>query len=169
MSTIKVATWEALKEITMFQSLTDLELKELYGLGQIQKFEAYANVIIEGEQTSGMYLLLNGTAGVFKTDRASAKTYDICQLREGSVFGEFSLVDDQPRSANIRTLTDSDLLYFPKEKFTAFLSVPTDRKVRFYEGSLRALVWRLRELDQEFVQSQYQLWETALKVNKEVA
>jgi CRP-like cAMP-binding protein len=167
MSSPKAATWQALKEITMFQNLNDTEIKELYGLGQAQNFEAYANVIIEGEQTSGMYLLMNGTAGVFKTDRVSGKTYDICQLREGSIFGEFSLVDDQPRSANIRTLTDCELLYFPKEKFSAFLQKQSDRQIRFYEGSVRALVWRLRELDQEFVQSQYQLWETALKVNKE--
>jgi CRP/FNR family cyclic AMP-dependent transcriptional regulator len=169
MTGLKAASWESLREVPLFQNLDENEIKELFSIGAVQNHDAYSNIIIEGEQSTGMYLVLEGATGVFKTDRASGKTYDICQLRQGAIFGEFSLVDDQPRSANIRSLTECQLLFFAKDKFLSYLTRQSDRRVRFLEGCIRALVGRMRELDQEYVQSQYQLWTTALKVNKEAA
>ncbi len=154
---------QMLKEVKLLKSFTDTELAQLIPLGTGVTYEAYGNVIIEGELTWGLYLILNGMVGIFKTNKLSGEVYDVGQLRNGSFFGEMSLVDDNPRSATVRALTESYLFYISKDTFNDFLNKSKDLKMRFYETCIHNLVNRLRELDDNYVISQYQLWKTALK------
>jgi CRP-like cAMP-binding protein len=72
-------------------------------------------------------------------------------------------VDENPRSATVRTLTNCELFYISKETFIEFLNRSVDLKLRFYLNCVGNLVVRLRELDDNYVISQYQLWQSALK------
>lgn len=74
-----------------------------------------------------------------------------------------SLVDENPRSATVRALTACNLFLLSKESFLQFIGSSSDLKVRFLDSCVRNLVARLRELDDNYVVSQYQLWKTALK------
>src|SRR4051812_30560433 len=87
------------REIKLLETMTDAEINRLIDYGQLQKREAHSNVVIEGEFTWGLYLLLQGAVGIFKTNKLTGTTYDIGQLREPGFFGEMSLVDENPRSA----------------------------------------------------------------------
>ena len=162
-------TVEMLKEVKLLHNLTEQELGSLLQLGAGVDFEAHANVIIEGELSWGLYLILDGTVGIYKTNKLSGNNYDVGQLKQGSFFGEMSLVDDQPRSATVRALTDCHLFHISKESFHTFLSQSPDLKTRFYDTCIQILVHRLRELDDNYVISQYQLWKTALIQGKEAA
>ncbi|MGE0614419.1 MAG: cyclic nucleotide-binding domain-containing protein [Bacteriovoracia bacterium] len=161
-------TVELLKEINLFASFNEHELNEILRTGESKVFEAYSNVVIEGELSWGLYIILEGTVGIFKNS-ATAKdiTYDIGQLKKGSFFGEMSLVDENPRSATVRALTECQLFFISKESFSAFLDRSGDGKNRFYERCVKILVGRLRELNDNYVISQYQLWKTALEKDKE--
>lgn len=152
-----------LKEVKLLKSFTDTELERLFALGSSATHEPYTNIIIEGELSWGLYLILDGMVGVLKTNKLTGTTYDVGQLRTGSFFGEMSLVDEDPRSATVRTLTTCSLFYISKDSFLAFLNESADLKVRFYLDCVKSLVTRLRELDDNYVISQYQLWQTALK------
>ncbi len=152
-----------LKEVKLLKSFSETELTELITLGKSVTCEPYANIVIEGELSWGLYLILNGIVGIFKANKLSGELYDVGQLREGSFFGEMSLVDDNPRSATVRSLTDCYLFFISKESFNSFLNRSKDLKMRFYETCIQNLVGRLRELDDNYVISQYQLWKTALK------
>jgi hypothetical protein len=44
-----------------------------------------------------------------------------------------------------------------------FLERSQDLKQRFYEACVKDLLIRLRELDQNYVTSRYQLWKTAFR------
>ncbi len=152
-----------LKEVRLLQTLNDSELKSLVELGTTASFEAHANIVIEGEMSWGLYLILEGVVGIYKTNKLTGENYDVGQLRRGSFFGEMSLVDENPRSATVRALTDCTVFYISKDRFEQFLSSGNDLKIRFMESCVRTLVGRLRELDENYVISQYQLWKTALK------
>lgn len=152
-----------LKEVKLLGSLKDSELAQLIMLGAGQAYEAHTNIIIEGELSWGLYLILDGIVGIYKTNKLTGENYDVGQLRHGSFFGEMSLVDENPRSATVRALTDCTLFYISKETFERFLSSSSDLKLRFYESCVKNLVTRLRDLDDNYVISQYQLWKTALK------
>lgn len=156
-------TVEMLKEIKLLKPIREPELAQLLQMGSPVSFEAHSNIIIEGEFSWGLYLILSGMVGIFKTNKLTGENYDIGQLREGSFFGEMSLVDTNPRSATVKALTDCQLFYISKEIFEKFLNQSADLKVRFYESCVRTLVQRLREVDDNYVVSQYQLWKIALK------
>ncbi len=152
-----------LKEIKLLRVFNEAELGQLIVAGTGASYEAHANIVIEGEMSWGLYLILDGVVGIFKTNKLNGEQYDVGQLRHGSFFGEMSLVDDNPRSATVKALSDCHLFYISKDSFERFLSGSVDRKARFYESCSKNLVGRLRELDDNYVISQYQLWKTALK------
>ncbi|MGK5085429.1 cyclic nucleotide-binding domain-containing protein [Bdellovibrionota bacterium FG-1] len=152
-----------LKEVKLFAPFSDAELGQMLAAGNSAISEAHANIIIEGEMTWGLYVILEGVVGILKTNKLTGEAYDVGQLRQGSFFGEMSLVDENTRSATVKALTDCHLFYISKENFEQFLAQSSDRKLRFYESCVKNLVSRLRELDDNYVISQYQLWKTALK------
>ena len=162
-------TTKVLHEIKLFQVFSEQDLLPLIENGEAKTYEAYVNIIIEGEQSWGLYLILDGTVGIFKSNALSGNTYDVGQLGKGSFFGEMSLVDENPRSATVRALTDCQLFYISKEVFSVFLDHSDGQKLRFYETCVKTLVSRLRELDDNYVTSQYLLWKTALLKEKEAA
>lgn len=152
-----------LREVKLLRPFTDAELGQLIMAGAGATYEPHANIIIEGEMSWGLYVILEGIVGILKTNKLTGEAYDVGQLRQGSFFGEMSLVDENTRSATVKALTDCHLFYISKESFMAFLDQNADRKLRFYESCVKNLVHRLRELDDNYVISQYQLWKTALK------
>lgn len=156
-------TVEMLKEVKLLRSLTDAELGDLISLGTSANYEAHTNIVIEGELSWGLYCVIDGILGVFMTNKLTGENYDVGQIRSGGFFGEMSLVDDNPRSATVRALTHCQVFYISKDSFQAFLGRSQDLKSRFYESCIKGLVGRLRELNDNYVISQYQLWQSALK------
>jgi len=157
------STLSILKEITFLESFTDDELNNLIQLGVTSQVEAHSNVIIEGESSWGLYIILSGLVGIYKKNKLTKSQFDIGQLRAGSFFGEMSLIDGDPRSATVRTLTSSQLFYISKDSFQSFITHTSDLESRFYSSCIKTLVKRLRELNDDYVVSQYQLWQVALK------
>jgi CRP-like cAMP-binding protein len=153
----------ALREIRLLGEFSDAELDELGSLGEPRHFEAHANVVIEGEPSWGLYVILDGTLGVFKANPISGDAHDVAQLSSGNFFGEMSLVDDHPRSASVRALSPASLFYIGKNEFHAWLRRKPERLLRFYEECVKHLVARLRETDENYAISKYQLWRTALR------
>ena len=156
-----------LKEVRLLQTFTEQELAQLIQMGAAANYEAHSNIVIEGELSWGLYLILSGTVGIYKNNKLTGQSYDVGQLRMGNFFGEMSLVDENPRSATVRAISDVYLFYLSKDTFSNFLNQSGNLRLRFYESCVRTLVGRLRELDDNYVISQYQLWKTVLK--KEVA
>ncbi len=85
----------------------------------IEKFKAREmgsneTVLAEGKAADGLYMLLSGRLEVAK---AGAKKQVLAHLKEGDVFGEMSLLSQQPASATIRTLRKSVVLLLPRKTF----------------------------------------------------
>jgi len=155
--------------VPLFSVLSDAELGRLTQIGKHQAFEPYSNIIIEGEMSWGMYLVLEGQVGIYKANKVSGNVYDVGQLQAGAVFGEMSLIDQQPRSATVQSLTQCKVFLIGKDDFHRFLSTSPELKLRFFESCVQQLVGRLRVLNDDYVVSQYQLWQKALKSERGAA
>lgn len=155
-----------LREVKILDPFTDQELAELIQSGSPQTVEAYTNIVIEGELSWGIYFILSGTVRVFKNNQLTGNSYDVGIFKSGNFFGEMSLVDENPRSASVQSLTDCQLFFLSKDAFTRFLGTSMERKTRFYESCTRTMVNRLRELGDNYVVTQYQLWKSALTSRK---
>lgn len=165
-ATGKVST-EALARIALLHCFDENELKELQLMGGLVRHEAYSNIIIEGELSWGLFLLLEGMVEVLRSNQLDGVPYQIAQLTPGSFFGELSLIDSNPRSATVRALTDCRTFYVDKKSFDSFLDRDSNRKVKFYKHALTLIATRLREVDENYIVCQYQLWSRALRKDEE--
>jgi CRP-like cAMP-binding protein len=156
-------TVQWLREVKLFSVLNNQELEKLLKIGNMRAFDAYANIIVEGEFSWGLFLICQGSVGIYKKNPSSEEVYDVGELHSGGFFGEMSLVDEHPRSATVRAKTSCQLFFISKEAFKQFLAESPDTKLRFYENCVKDLVGRIRELDGNYVVSQYQLWHSALQ------
>ncbi len=156
-------TPETLRSVRLFQRMTGEELGKIVELGLISSYESHSNIVIEGELSGGLFVILQGSVGVYKMNKLSGDTYDVGVIHEGGFFGEMSLIDEHPRSATVRALSDCQLFFLSKEAFEEFLAKAPDTKTRFYENCVRDLVTRLRDLDDNYIISQYQLWKSAIR------
>jgi len=163
------ATVAHLKEVSILKCFSDAELEQILALGETKAFDPHANIVIEGELTYGLYIMLEGLCGIYKGNRGTNDTYDVGQLRAGGFFGEMSLIEDGSRSATVRSLTDAQVFFVGKEQFNQFVAQSAELKTRFLESTVKDLCGRLRELDENYVSAQVQLWKFALKKTKEAA
>lgn len=152
-----------LREIRLFRKFSPAELTQLIRLGTTHTFEAHTNIIIEGELSWGLYLVLDGRATVFKTNKSTGETHALAQLKEGASFGEMSLLDESPRSATVRAVAECRLFHISKDAFIAFMNESQERQLRFYENCVHDLVTRLRDLDDSYAITQYQLWKAVIR------
>ena len=154
---------ESLRSIPLMQCFQDKELSEIIRMGEFKDVPGFTNVVIEGELSWGIYLIMAGEVEVTRSNQLDGVSYHIAHLREGNFFGELSLIDQNPRSATVRTTRDTRLFSVDKTQFEQFLNQSQERKVRFLEHTLGFIVGRLREVDDHFIVAQYQLWSRALK------
>src|SRR5947207_7241682 len=69
----------------------------------------------EGDAAEDAYVLVNGRVGVFVGTEPGAAP--IAQIAAGEIVGEMSLISDEPRSATVIALRDSDLIRVPRVAF----------------------------------------------------
>lgn len=63
-----------LREVKLLQCFTDPELGQLIAMGNSVTYEAHSNIIIEGETSWGLYLILDGTVGIYKSNKLTGNT-----------------------------------------------------------------------------------------------
>jgi CRP-like cAMP-binding protein len=155
---------ERLKEIEVFSKFSDPELKKLHSYGKMLKVRSKINIVIEGERSSGLYILMTGRVSVYKSDDSGHNLARFAILEEGASFGELSLFDDAPRSATVIAEVDSLLFYLDANDFHKFLTESgADVKVKFYQTCAVYLAERFRKLNVDYINSQQLLWKYVLR------
>jgi CRP/FNR family cyclic AMP-dependent transcriptional regulator len=107
---------DALKKNCLFKGLEDNELMLLANLTRQKNVTKNTFVIKEGECASEMYLIKKGKA-IVMLNNDKGKEMVLSKLEAGDIFGELALLDDTPRSANVVTQEDCELLILRKADF----------------------------------------------------
>jgi len=84
-----------LANVPFFASLDGKRRKALASDGKDHSYKAGETIVGEGASGVGFYLILDGKVEVRRGNRLLAS------LGKGQFFGEMSLIDDQPRSADV--------------------------------------------------------------------
>ncbi len=66
-------------------------------------------------------------------------------LKSGEFFGEMSLVDDMPRSANVIASEDSTVLILKRDQFAEYVKKSPTMALNIHGGALQALAARGRD------------------------
>ena len=94
--------------------------KKLLVRTEPQRFRAGDIVIQRGAMDRTLYFVAAGSleVGVYRVGKEGAAP--IARISAGSVIGEQSFFDDQPRSTNVWAVSDGELLRFTPEAFDEF-------------------------------------------------
>jgi CRP/FNR family transcriptional regulator/CRP/FNR family cyclic AMP-dependent transcriptional regulator len=98
-----------LRSIPLFADLDDADLKVLSGLVTLRKVRKGAFIVGQNEPGTAMYLLVKGRVKVSLAS-PDGKELALSYLDAPSHFGEMSLVDSGPRSADVIAMTDVEML-----------------------------------------------------------
>lgn len=103
-----------LKKISILGALSDAQLKTLAKWTEVVAFEKGETVVKRGDRGNGLYLILDGAADVRRGSRSLAR------LGAGQFFGEMSLFDNLPRSADVVAMQPSKMAVLQKYEFWGF-------------------------------------------------
>lgn len=137
-------TVEFLSGIDIFKNLQPGGLERLAGQMTQVSFPA-GNIIRDNDAADGLYIIKTGNVKVTKSAAESAGVEAVLAiLRQGNSFGELSLIDGLPRSANVTAMGPVECYFLPRAAF--LLSLREDPVLA--RGMLIALAGMVRSADQ---------------------
>ena len=111
-----------LREVEYFETLTDLELRQLIEVGYRQRLRPHEFLFRENDPGDAFYLILSGSVEVF----VEAIDKHLNNLGTGQFLGELSLMLGIPRTASVRALEETILFAINKEGFQKVLTERPD-------------------------------------------
>lgn len=112
--------WALLLNIPLFSKLSPEELTALTLLLKAKRFAESEPIVYLGDDGSEFFIVQHGRVGVSHPDE-SGKEVTLAELGPGNFFGEISLLDGGPRTANVRAVVDVTLLSLERGQFVQFL------------------------------------------------
>lgn len=102
---------EVLNDSPLFKDMSEMQIRRATLLGCVSNYRDGDFIIRQGDQGADVYVLLSGGANISKAlSDGSSEILD--SLQPGDVFGEVSLVFDQPRTADVVADGEVALLSF---------------------------------------------------------
>lgn len=104
--------------------------------------QAEGDIFKEGDIGTEMFIIQSGQVEILKS-QSNAEERQLAILAQGDFFGEMSILEDLPRTASARALTDCKLVRINGTTFDSMLRKNPEIAVRM----MRKLSRRLRETD----------------------
>ncbi len=112
---------DLLRNIPLFELLDDDEIKAL--AEQLDQTQLYAGQMVfnQGDQGGTMYVVQSGKVELFLKDDSGERVV-LSAVENGGIFGELSLLDNEPRSASAKALQDSILFIIDRHDLEMLFS-----------------------------------------------
>lgn len=133
-----------LGQAPLFRGVTTPALDDLIRRMQIRSRPAATLLVAQDEPGDSMFMLVEGRARVVIFGE-NGRELTLAELKPGDVFGELSLLDTRPRSANVVAIDDVTVLALGRDAFAGHVQ-------RFPMTALnlaRELGQRLRRADEQ--------------------
>jgi CRP-like cAMP-binding protein len=127
------AVVEMLQKAPLWSGLTERELKVVARSFRELKYKTGDVIVRKGEAGVGFYLIADGTVEVRSDGRVLSK------LGPGQYFGEMSLLDGQPRSADVVALEPLRCLALTSWSFKSMVSEHPNMALKLLQESVRRL------------------------------
>jgi CRP/FNR family transcriptional regulator, cyclic AMP receptor protein len=137
-----------IKTVNLFSSLKINEIEAISRITALKRYSKGYVVFQEGETGDALYIIVNGKVKV-SIYGEDGREYILDIIGKDGFFGELSLIDELPRSANIMTTEDSTFLVIKRVEFSKLLvenPVITISILKTLSKRLRAADERIRGL-----------------------
>jgi CRP-like cAMP-binding protein len=139
-----LATVEVLHKVPLFASLSSADLQAFVDVCRERSYPRGSVIVFEDDPGDAMYLVGSGQVKVVLIAEDGREVI-LSVLGEGAVFGEMSVIDDEPRSAHVIAMEDSVLMVLRREDFQNRIRQSPDVAIAL----LRELSRRLRRADEK--------------------
>jgi signal transduction histidine kinase len=139
------------KVALLAQTFVGLTPEELGDMARVTRGRAYpAGYVLcrEGAHEEVFYIITEGRAEITKKVSDEEGERKLREVGEGDFVGEMALIQNAPRAASVRTLTDTIVLEMAKADFEAMLS----RSPHMALNIIRTTLNRMRQNDQMAIQ-----------------
>jgi signal transduction histidine kinase len=135
-----------LRRLPLFEDLQEEDLDQLYPMTEVRSIPRGEWLIEEGEQGDACYIILDGEFEVSR--KVGQQEAIMATLKSGEITGEMALLDQAPRSASVRALTDSRVLAISLAAFRTLLSCSPAASI----SVLKKVTARLRSTESTLMQ-----------------
>ncbi|CAG36926.1 Crp/Fnr family transcriptional regulator [Desulfotalea psychrophila] len=104
----------------LFAGLPGEQLAQLATITKEISVKRGTSLFFEQDPGNGFYLIVSGRVKVYKIS-AGGKEQILHILKDLETFGEAAVFQGKPFPANGESLVDTELLYFPREKFVSLI------------------------------------------------
>lgn len=112
---------ELLANSLLFNGLPGEQLGEIAAISVDKKYGKGVAIFFEGDPGTGFYMVASGKVKVFKMS-FDGKEQILHILGPGEPFGEVPVFHGKPFPANAETLTEAEVLFFPRTEFVHLVS-----------------------------------------------
>ena len=135
---------DTFKNIGLFSSLPDADMKILTSHAIVKNYKKNTIVVNKGDETNSLYIILAGTLNAY-VDNDQEKEVILTMMGPNGSFGELSLLSDKPRSASVITTTPCKLAIISKPDFMACLAKNPSISFKI----IQALINRIHNLTED--------------------
>src|SRR5207245_2855585 len=139
-----VSVTAILQKVPLFSQLAPVELERVAEITRERSYPRNSVILFEDDPGDALYIVATGQVKVVLIGEDGREVI-LSVLGEGDFFGEMSLIDEEPRSAHVIAMEDSNLLVIRREDFQAILQ----QSPGIAMGLLRELSRRLRRVDEK--------------------
>ncbi|MFA4838697.1 MAG: cyclic nucleotide-binding domain-containing protein [Candidatus Neomarinimicrobiota bacterium] len=141
---------EILRRCEITNGLTDREIDALADIFQSVHFHNEDVIFREGETSNDIYVIAKGVVNVVIYSKVHlGESEKITTLKDGDIFGEFSMLDGAERSATLIAEEDIDLIVAAHLDFHRFLENHEHVGFLIMRNLARTLTARLRKMNHE--------------------
>ncbi|MGA2384536.1 MAG: Crp/Fnr family transcriptional regulator [Gemmatimonadales bacterium] len=135
---------DVLKKVPLFSDLSEVELARFAEVTREREYPKNSVILFEDDPGDALYIVSAGQVKVVLIGEDGREVI-LSVLGDGDFFGEMALIDDEPRSAHVIAMRDSQLLVLRRDDFQAQLVAQPKIGLKL----LRVLVQRLRRADEK--------------------
>ena len=134
-------TLGVLKNVEIFSHVPGGVMEEIARKIHITSFQPDETIITKGDKGNSMYIIFSGQVKVHD------KEFVVATMKDGNFFGEFSLLDDEPRSLSVSAVLPTVTGTIEQKDFFSLQSKYPD----VTRDIIRAMLQRLRGQNQKII------------------
>jgi len=132
-----------IQSFSLFEGLPQNEIEAITHSATQKIIKAKTVFIEQGASSEAAYFILEGSVNVYRMNE-NGEEVSLAVLGQGDVVGEMALIDHEPRSAYVKSLTDISVLVLTSSDFKNILQKYPNTAIHL----LSSLSVRIRQTDQ---------------------
>lgn len=135
---------ELLRKVALFEGLTNLQLRKLSAALHEKQFNGNTHIFREGDAGASMFIIAEGKVRISKMVPGIGEEA-LAILEPGQYFGEMSLIEDGPRSADAIAHTGCRVFELQRDRLDQVMFTDKELAYVLLWTFVRTLSARLRE------------------------